>query len=164
MNRASGLLLALGLRSLKSLVPAGERSGMGQLAIELQNPKNRERLRREGGRFEYGDPIPMIEDLVVTRQVWPDATILANDDVPSRNFGYLAFWEPLDPTLNFILPRHAVETCPDQGVQNLFGNQEGRGWILKYVEKEGLKGFNPQPEESERASSWSRLLVDDMFS
>lgn len=141
---------------------------MGQLAEALRrDPKNQTLFRTEGGRFEYGDPVHMIQDLVVTRRTWPDATILANDNPISWTYGYLAFWEPDTPTLGFILPRQAVSDCPSGHVRALFTNQNRP--LLNLVERVGAKGFDTRIVDTRiedtridtRRSSWDRLMQDD---
>ncbi len=134
---------------------------MGQLAQTLRNPQSRLALRSNGGTFEYGDPIPLIEDLVATRRAWPDATLLANDNIHRRMYGYIAFWEDFDPRLDFLMPRSALDDCKHPQVREMFRSSEGRATILRFVEREGTRGFDTRQDESPRASSWSRLVQDD---
>lgn len=148
---------------------------MGQLAVVLRDPQKRRTIRAEGGQFEYGDPIPLIEDLIATRRVWDEATLLENDSPAALTYGYLAFWDHVGPTLNFWVSRQAVRSSRPEARQ-LFESPAGREQVLRFVEIQAkrlggfetakrLDGFETDPEpQPEAASSWVRLLADDSFS
>jgi hypothetical protein len=132
---------------------------MGQLAQMLRLPQKPQNIRRSGGTFEYGDPIPLIEDLIATRRTWPDATLLANDNTHRRMLGYLAFWEDLEPRLDFFMPMSALEDSDPQTL-DLFRDGTGRTTLLSFVEREGARGFESL-DGAPRTSFWSRLAEDD---
>lgn len=136
---------------------------MGELAKTLRNPKGQQTVRKEGWLYEYGDPIPMVEDLIATRRVWPDITMLANDSPVEMTYGYKCWWDVDSPTLDFRLPKRAVDHSVDPAIQGFFTvDGRRRQLLLRFVEKtaEGLGGFQEAPPAKAR-TVWERLMVDD---
>lgn len=135
---------------------------MGQLAVDLMNPQNRTRIRAEGGQYVYGNPTHLIEDLIATRRAWQDeVTILADDRIHDRTFGYVAFWEGIDPAIDYTMPRQVTEDFPE--AEDFFKTPEGRTRLLLFVEKEAVRlgNFDTRLNPEDRPSSWVRLLEDD---
>jgi hypothetical protein len=134
---------------------------MGQLAIALRNPENQGAFRTEGGQFEYGSPIHMIEDLIATRRTWRDEVTILADDIPVESiFGYVAFWEPDTPTLGFKVSRAAVDGCGVKVARDLF-LYRNRHKLMNLVEREAKRGFDLGTDKDARSTSWSRLMQDD---
>lgn len=132
---------------------------MGQLAIALHNPQRRKAIRDEGGQFEYENPTPLLEDLIATRRVWSDVTILSNDIPTHRVYGFIAFWEVVNPGLDFILPYDVVMGCRDHQARDLFLQRQSE--VLNFVEKEAAKTSFTADEPDVRVSFWTRLMQDD---
>ncbi len=141
---------------------------MGQLAVDLQEPQNRIRIRAEGGQYEYEDPVHLFADLVATRRAWQNATILASSETYDQTVNFVAFWEVDDPTIDFFLSiPAAVRIQPDIQFSELFGTREGEVEFLFLVELEAkrLGGFDARLNPEDRPSSWVRLFDDeDKFS
>ena len=137
---------------------------MGQLADALRrDPENKDKFRQEGGRFDYGDPAHLLQDLVVTRRTWFDVTIVANDIPVEQLYGYLAFWDTDDPTLNFYLPLDAIRRSRRSEISDLFTTPSGRIEFLRRVEVQARE-FDTSLTPEDRPTLWSRLMDDDLFS
>lgn len=151
---------------------------MGELSRRLQDPLKVERIREEGGFYEYGDLSHMFEDLVAIRRMWGEAVTIVPDRTPyGRDIRYKAFWDedvrtqstlspPTRPQSGYLFVRPGMPVLELQINEERISQLDLAAWskmpesLLAGVESEArrLGDFSTEPP---RPSIWSKLAEEE---